>query len=85
MRIFRRSIVLLQHLASSLSVNGCTVRRLRANYYRIKELCIKLVTETSIYYDARSEKHKNISPYLSAVGIATRRRLHGPRIEFQWG
>jgi transposase len=25
-------------------------------YYRIKELCIKLVIETSQYYDARSEK-----------------------------
>jgi hypothetical protein len=35
-------IVLLQHLVSSLSVNGCTVRRLRA------ELCVKLVTETSL-------------------------------------
>jgi hypothetical protein len=27
-------------------------------YYRIKELCIKLVIETSLYYDARSEKHQ---------------------------
>jgi len=26
--------------------------------YRIKELCIKLVIETSLYYDARSEKHQ---------------------------
>ena len=25
-------------------------------YYRIKELCIKLVIETILYYDARSEK-----------------------------
>jgi hypothetical protein len=87
-------IVLFQHLVSSLSVNGCTVRRLRANSalnrhtirpftesddtrccnntiwptedehgtarnmsriimqhiygYRIKELCIKLVIETSL-------------------------------------
>jgi hypothetical protein len=26
--------------------------------YRIKELCIKLVIEASLYYDARSEKHQ---------------------------
>jgi hypothetical protein len=26
-------------------------------YYRIKELCIKLIIKTSLYYDARSEKH----------------------------
>ena len=26
--------------------------------YRIKELCIKLVIEKSLYYDARSEKHQ---------------------------
>jgi hypothetical protein len=26
--------------------------------YRIKELCIKLVIETSLHYDARSEKIK---------------------------
>jgi hypothetical protein len=29
--------------------------------YRIKELCIKLVIETSLYYDVRSEKHQIIS------------------------
>jgi hypothetical protein len=27
-------------------------------YYKIKELCIKLVIETSLYYDAQSEKHQ---------------------------
>jgi hypothetical protein len=27
-------------------------------YYRIKELRIKLGIETSLYYDAQSEKHK---------------------------
>jgi hypothetical protein len=27
-------------------------------YYRIKELCIKLVIGTSLYCDARSEKHQ---------------------------
>jgi hypothetical protein len=27
-------------------------------YYRIKELCIKLVIETSLFYDAQSEKHQ---------------------------
>jgi hypothetical protein len=26
--------------------------------YRIKKLCIKLVNKTSLYYDARSEKHQ---------------------------
>jgi hypothetical protein len=53
-------IVLLQHLVSSLSVNGRIVRRLRGDSvsYRIKELCIKLVTETGLHYDARSEKHQ---------------------------
>jgi len=40
--------VLSQHLVSSLSVNGCTVRRTRAEN-RTKELCIKLVTETNLY------------------------------------
>jgi hypothetical protein len=29
-------------------------------YYRIKEMCIKLVIKTSLYYDTRSEKHKFI-------------------------
>jgi hypothetical protein len=28
-------------------------------YYRIKELCIKLVIKTSLYYDARWEKQNN--------------------------
>jgi hypothetical protein len=27
-------------------------------YYRIKKLCFKLVIKTSLYYDARSEKHQ---------------------------
>jgi hypothetical protein len=27
-------------------------------YYRIKKLRIKLVVKTSLYYDARSEKHQ---------------------------
>ena len=27
-------------------------------FYRIKELCIKFVIETCLYYDARSEKHQ---------------------------
>jgi hypothetical protein len=27
-------------------------------YYTIKELCIKLVIKTNLYYDARSEKHQ---------------------------
>jgi len=54
-------IVLSQHLVSSLSINGCTVCRTRADCsaycWRIKELCIKLFIETSLYYDARSEKN----------------------------
>ena len=29
--------------------------------YRIKELCIKLVIETGLYYDARSEKHQTLN------------------------
>ena len=32
-----------------------------------KELCIKLVIEASLYYDARSEKHKKI-PFLHNSG-----------------
>jgi hypothetical protein len=36
-------------------------------YYRIKELCIKLVIKTSLYYDARSEKHqiKHVKMFLT--------------------
>jgi hypothetical protein len=30
-------------------------------YYRIKELCIKLVIKTSLHYDARSEKHQIVT------------------------
>jgi hypothetical protein len=36
-------------------------------YYRIKELCIKLVIKTSLYYDARSEKHHIFLPLLKLV------------------
>jgi hypothetical protein len=36
-------------------------------YYRIKELCIKLVIKTSIYYDAQSEKHHIFLPLLKLV------------------
>ena len=32
-------------------------------YYRINKLCIKLVTETSLHYDARSEKHQTHSKF----------------------
>jgi hypothetical protein len=37
-----------------------TCRGLQCNiyYYRINKLCIKLVIETSLHYDARSEKHQ---------------------------
>ena len=28
------------------------------HYYRINKLCIKLVIETSLHYDAQSEKHQ---------------------------
>jgi hypothetical protein len=36
-------------------------------YYRIKELCIKLVIKTSLYYDAQSEKHQNTTQFLQVV------------------
>jgi hypothetical protein len=38
--------------------------------YRIKELCIKLVTEISLYYDARSEK--NLTTVLNSLRTAER-------------
>jgi len=58
--------VLSQHLVSSLAVRSYSVHRLRADvedynviyYYRINKLCINLVIETSLQYDARSEKHQ---------------------------
>jgi hypothetical protein len=37
-------------------------------YYRIKELCIKLVIKTSLYYDARSEKHQ-MSSKLNVINL----------------
>jgi hypothetical protein len=36
-------------------------------YYRIKELCIRLVIKTSLYYDARSEKHKKVKRHVIAL------------------
>jgi hypothetical protein len=36
-------------------------------HYRIKELCIKLVIKTSLYYDAQSEKHYIFYHYLSQL------------------
>jgi hypothetical protein len=36
-------------------------------YYRMKELCIKLVIKTSLYYDARSEKHQITLPLKSVI------------------
>ena len=46
MLIFRKSIVLSQHLVSSLSVNGCTVHWLRA-------VCIQLTYCTAVYGEWR--------------------------------
>jgi hypothetical protein len=37
-------------------------------YFRIKELFFKLVNETRLYYDARSEKHQIISSYVKLYG-----------------
>ena len=46
----------------ALEVENVTVRPFtESDDTRIKELCIKLVVETSLYYDARSEKHKKNS------------------------
>ena len=42
-------ILLSQYLVSSLSVNGCTVCRMRAD---------SAESEISLYYDARSKKHQ---------------------------
>jgi hypothetical protein len=36
-------------------------------YYRIMELCIKLVIETNLHYEARSEKTSNYVPFCSLV------------------
>ena len=47
--------------------------------YRIKELCIKLVIEISLYYDARSEKHQIllINFFLSSLTMLIyQQRLH---------
>jgi hypothetical protein len=46
---------------------------------RIKELCIKLIIETSLYYDARSEKHQIMTtgPHIrkTSITIATIMRI----------
>jgi len=47
-------IVLLQHLVPSLSVNGRTVRRLRADAVRSQPT----IPDAVIYCDARSEKNQ---------------------------
>ena len=36
-------------------------------YYRINKLCIKLVIETRLHYDARSEKHQILCNCLKSV------------------
>jgi hypothetical protein len=43
-------------------------------YYRIKELCIKLVIKTSLYYDAQSEKHKKIPSKGNSKNILVKAR-----------
>jgi hypothetical protein len=47
--LLKMSVVLLE-----------TCRGLKCNiyYYRINKLCMKLVIETSLHYDARPEKHQ---------------------------
>ena len=43
-------------------------RNIRIKYcYRVKELCIKLAIETSLYYDARSEKTSNHNIWQTVV------------------
>jgi hypothetical protein len=37
-------------------------------YYRIKELCITLVNETRLYYDAWSEKNQIVKGFKQWVG-----------------
>jgi hypothetical protein len=70
MLIFRRSKLYFTASGMSLSVSGRAVHKLRADcskhveLYNVihilqnKAICIKLVIKTSLYYDARSEKHK---------------------------
>jgi hypothetical protein len=62
MPIFKRTNCII---TASGIVTLCTVQysmpdesRQRTYCYRIKELCIKLVIEISLYYDARSKKHQ---------------------------
>jgi hypothetical protein len=41
-------------------------------YYRIKKLCLKWIIKTSLYYDARSEKHQMkvyLQQYLTRVTV----------------
>jgi len=53
MLIFRRSTALLQPLVQSFSVNGCTVRRLRADCWAV---CSQLVYCTAVYGEWRYQR-----------------------------
>jgi hypothetical protein len=37
-------------------------------YYRIKKLCINFIIKTSLYYDARSEKHQILQDQFRSNG-----------------
>jgi hypothetical protein len=52
-------------------------------YSRIKELCIKLVIETSLYYDAQSEKHQIY--LINTPGVITSYSVPRPLSEFPQG
>jgi len=65
MLIFRRTIVLVQHLVLSLSLGDCSVHRLREDSkhveeynkcIKIKNLCIKLVKKTIIIFGCTVNK-----------------------------
>jgi len=64
MLIFRRSIVFLQHLASSLSVNGCTVRRLRPDRVTIPDAVIIQLTSWRWAWYCSKHVEDNIVTYI---------------------
>ena len=65
---FGKCIYNCQQLLKMSMVLLETCRGLQCNiyYYRTNKLCIKSVIETSLHYDARSEKYQTTSMFLQA-------------------
>jgi hypothetical protein len=51
--------------------------------FRIMELCIKLLSEASLYYDARSEKHQNEICFKFHIVITVSNVLHIAHLRLQ--